>query len=550
MARQPERGVSALTDDTHPVPIPLTVSDNRNVVLTGFMGTGKTTVGRLLATRLGYTFVDTDHVLQDRHGSIASIFATQGEAAFRQLERGLATELAGRSRLVISTGGRMMLDPANVTALSDNGRVFCLVATPEQIFGRVLRDADGPVRPLLSAADPRERIVELLAERRDGYGRFPQLRTDDLTPAAIAEQLAGFATVDPKRFAVGGPSGGYDYCVGIGVLPCVRQLVGINGPVVLVTSDDIAERYGPSFGPVDLIIELPNGPASRTLASVQQVYDALLAVDADRTATIISLGGSIIGDVAGFAAATYLGGLNLVHCPTDLFAMLDTSIGGNVGLDLPQGNNRLGLHKQPKAVIADVATLQTVPPQEFTAGLAEVVKLALLGGGDLIGMVEAVGGRRDRQLPRELDDLHAMVTRAIEMKIDISRDDPVGQRRRALLQLGHIFADAFEHVAGDSLLPGEALATGLIAAARLSVLVGEAKPDVADRVEELVSLIGLGPATIMASNRDPDKVLHAMQRDNNRLSGPARFILLRDIGAAFEADHVARSDVRAVLAGL
>jgi shikimate kinase len=169
---------------------PTAAADERNIILTGFMGTGKTTVGRLLATRLGFEFVDTDHVIEARHGTIASIFATQGEEAFRELERGLAQELAARRRLVISTGGRLMLDAANVASLGANGRVVCLVATPEQILARVLGDGTGPVRPLLADGDPRLRIIELLAERKQGYGRFPQLSTDGLTPGAIAEQLA------------------------------------------------------------------------------------------------------------------------------------------------------------------------------------------------------------------------------------------------------------------------------------------------------------------------------------------------------------------------
>jgi shikimate kinase len=169
---------------------PTAAADERNIILTGFMGTGKTTVGRLLAARLGFEFVDTDHVIEARHGPIASIFAAHGEGAFRSLERGLAQELAARRRLVISTGGRLMLDVANVASLGAEGRVVCLVATPEQILARVLGDGGGPVRPLLADGDPHQRIIELLAERKLGYGRFRQLRTDGLTPEAIADQLA------------------------------------------------------------------------------------------------------------------------------------------------------------------------------------------------------------------------------------------------------------------------------------------------------------------------------------------------------------------------
>ncbi len=161
-----------------------------NIVLTGFMGTGKTTVGRILAAELGFDFVDTDAIIEDRHGPIADIFAQQGEAVFRAIEREVAAELADRSRLVVATGGRMMLDPDNVGSLGRSGRIFCLVAEPDEIHRRVTADAADIERPLLAGPDPRTKIGELLAERRDGYRRFTQIVTDDRSPEVIATEIA------------------------------------------------------------------------------------------------------------------------------------------------------------------------------------------------------------------------------------------------------------------------------------------------------------------------------------------------------------------------
>jgi shikimate kinase len=175
----------------------MSTADARNVVLTGFMGTGKTTVGRLLAARLGYDFVDTDQVIVERHGAIADIFRTRGEDAFRQIERELAAELAARERLVISTGGRMLLDADNVAVLSRSGRVFCLVATPDEIFDRISNDASAIERPLLAVPDPRQRIVELLAERSAAYRRFIQVSTDGIEPDDVAAELALLVRSDP-----------------------------------------------------------------------------------------------------------------------------------------------------------------------------------------------------------------------------------------------------------------------------------------------------------------------------------------------------------------
>ena len=163
--------------------------DERNVVLTGFMGTGKSTVGRILASRLGFGFVDTDELVEERHGPIAAIFAGRGEAAFRAMERDIAVELGARSSLVIATGGRLMLDDDNADALGAEGRVFCLVADTDEILDRVRSDEARIDRPLLASPDPRGRIVELLADRAAGYRQFPQIETDGRSPGDIAADI-------------------------------------------------------------------------------------------------------------------------------------------------------------------------------------------------------------------------------------------------------------------------------------------------------------------------------------------------------------------------
>ncbi len=168
-----------------------------NIILTGFMATGKTTVGKLLAEQLGYEFIDTDELIVERVGmSVAQIFREKGEDAFRGIESDLARELSERQGLVVSTGGRFMLDPANAEMLSRNGRVFCLKATPEEIFDRVSRDK-GVKRPLLNTPDPMQRVVELLKEREAGYGRFTQVMTSRKTPEEICLNILGIIQANP-----------------------------------------------------------------------------------------------------------------------------------------------------------------------------------------------------------------------------------------------------------------------------------------------------------------------------------------------------------------
>jgi shikimate kinase len=168
-----------------------------NIILTGFMATGKTTVGKGLAEQLGYAFVDTDELIAERSGqTVAEIFREKGEAAFRRMESEIARELGEKEGLVVSTGGRLMLDPANAAALGRRGRVFCLVATPEEILDRISKDKHVK-RPLLEAPNPMHRIVELMQQREEGYGRFRQMVTSGKTPDEITRELIGIFQVIP-----------------------------------------------------------------------------------------------------------------------------------------------------------------------------------------------------------------------------------------------------------------------------------------------------------------------------------------------------------------
>ena len=168
-----------------------------NIILTGFMATGKTTVGKLLANQLGYEFVDTDELIIERSGqSVTEIFREKGEAVFREMEAAVARELSDKQGLVISTGGRLMLDPANAAALSRRGRVFCLVATPEEILARVSKDKQVK-RPLLAAADPMQRIIELMRERHADYDHFSEVVTSGKTPEEVTQELIGFFRSSP-----------------------------------------------------------------------------------------------------------------------------------------------------------------------------------------------------------------------------------------------------------------------------------------------------------------------------------------------------------------
>jgi shikimate kinase/3-dehydroquinate synthase len=513
------------------------IDDNKNIILTGFMGTGKTTVGKMLARELRREFVDTDQLIEARQGmSIPEIFSSLGEPAFRRMEADIALELGKKEGLVISTGGRFMLDPANVAALSSKGRVFCLVATPQEILSRLENDKDNR-RPLLDVPDPSEQIVELLQERKQGYQRFLKLTTDDKKPTDVTANLLEFIRKSPKQFAIDNPAQPYEFIVGSSILPFTRQLSGTDGMLVVITDSVVGNLYANSCGSVDHVITIPGSNPEKTLDAVQSIYGQLLDIGFDRSGTIIALGGSVIGDIAGFVAATFMRGVGLVQCPTSLLAMADTSIGGKNSLDLPQGKNLIGSFKQPSMVLADVATLSTLPPAELISGMAEVIKHGLLADTDLLQRIEACDWQGKTGSPAaSAAEIQTLVAQAIQVKISFVQKDPFDRGIRSHLNLGHTFAHAIETVSDNHIRHGEAVAMGLAAAADLSARSGCCSFDLKDRIDSVLTAVGLPnriPATL-----PPESILGAMNRDKKRVARSIRFVLPVEIGKVIVADDI------------
>jgi shikimate kinase/3-dehydroquinate synthase len=527
-----------------------------NIVLTGFMGTGKTTAGRLLAERLGRPFVDTDQLIEQRTGrSIPTIFAEQGEPYFRALERVVAQALAGQTGLVIATGGRLLLDSENAAVLGRNSLIFCLTAEPEEILARLESELDR--RPLLASADPAGRVRSLLQERADRYGRFTQVNTSGQTPGEVAGEIlrrlesseppagAPVAATAASSLTVAFPGGQYDVHVGYGLLPRLTELAALDGPFVVVGDSNVVPLYAAECGLAQKVISIPAGEAYKTLDTVRLIYDELLAAGLDRQGTIVALGGGVVGDITGFVAATYLRGVRFVQCPTSLLAMVDSSVGAKVGVDLPQGKNLVGAFKQPAAVIADLNTLQTLPAEELAAGMAEVVKGGLIGSPNLLALIEMGQIENPKsQIPNPkspISNLQSLILQAIEVKRDVVQEDPFEQGRRALLNLGHTFGHAIEQVSGYSIRHGEGVAIGLVAAAHLSAELGYCSPRLVEWITAILTKLNL--PTRLPTAMQPAEILQAMGTDKKRADGRLRFILLRGIGDVFVANGVPEAAV-------
>ncbi len=341
-----------------------------------------------------------------------------------------------------------------------------------------------------------------------------------------------------RTLTVTAPGKQYPIHIGDGLLADATALLEpLHGRRVVVTNETLkplhAERLAQALDAA--LIALPDGEVYKTLDSVAALYDSFAALGLDRSAVVIALGGGVIGDMAGFAAATYLRGLSFVQIPTSLLAMVDSSVGGKVGVNLPQGKNLVGAFKQPEMVLIDTAVLATLPDVERRCGLAEAIKHGLLADPSLLN-------------PDEYSAITPeFIARAVQVKIDVVQQDPYEQNIRAWLNLGHTFGHAIENVAHYSWRHGEAVAVGLVGAARLSVRHGLADASLAERVVGLLRAAGL-PTSY--SGFDAEDLRAAMEQDKKRAGARLRFVLLRGAGEPGLYDDVDDGEIMDVLQGL
>jgi len=347
------------------------------------------------------------------------------------------------------------------------------------------------------------------------------------------------------------PEGEYPLHIEAGALGRAGTLLrawGLRpGAVALVTDAHVAAAWlapaqaalrSAGFEPAACV--LPPGEATKTLATVEALYERFLDAGLDRGAAVVGLGGGVIGDLSGFAAATFLRGVPWVGLPTSLLAMVDSSIGGKTGVDLRRGKNLVGAFKQPAGVLTDPDVLSTLPGEELRAGLGEVVKHALLGDPGLWERLGADGVDGDRE---------ALVARAVRVKVALVEEDPFERGRRALLNLGHTFGHAVEQVSGYRVRHGAAVAVGLVAAAALAADLGRAEPALPERVAELLRRLGLETTLAgLGVAAAPDELVAAMGHDKKRRGRTLRFVIPTEVGAAELVDDPGARLVEAALA--
>jgi 3-dehydroquinate synthase len=530
------------------------------LILAGFMGTGKTTVGQRCANELGYAFIDADAEIEQRYGmSIPQFFTEKGEAAFREVEAALVQELIARKRAVIATGGGMIVDPANRQALLNAGVCIGLTATPGAILDRV----DAATRPMLRGGDVQARVAELLKARAPAYRELHySVDTTTRSPEEVATAVLGIYRAQHTRIPVkvsaafSGISEAthYDIILGDGLLDQLGFALagrGWNAPFAIVTDDVVgplyAERVRAALGcaGIDAFIHvMPSGESNKTLATVEGIYRALSAHGMERSNPVIAVGGGVVGDVAGFAAATYMRGVPFVQVPTTLLSMADSSIGGKVGVDTSFGKNLVGAFKQPELVVIDTACLRSLPADEVRCGYAEIVKAALIDGGVAYERVCAHPLSADAHVNLEL--IQSLLD-AIDLKRRVVEEDPFEKGRRALLNLGHTFGHGVEAWSHFAIKHGQGVALGMVCAVRLSQALGLCDEALAEQVVSLLATSGL---PVQLPGVDADHIWRLMQSDKKKRAGKLRFVLFRAPGECIITDAVTEEQARWALSTL
>jgi len=509
------------------------VSDHGAIVLVGFMGAGKTTAALRIGAERGLRVSDLDRLIEERAGlTIDELFARDGEPAFRALEEEIAVELLGSARRgeVVALGGGAVTSERVRAALADH-LVVWLDVDPALAWRRAA-DSQRPLARERAAFEARHRerlplygalaTAIVTASSRISFGRLHD----------AVERLRGAPPGTRLLWALSGSSE-YPVWFGRGVLGAALWPLE-RGPArrFCVTDEHVAPLWLAAAGELDGVIVIPAGEPSKTVAQAAVVWGELARSGMTRSDHLVALGGGVVGDLAGFCAATYQRGVAVVQVPTTLAAQVDSAYGGKTGVDLVEAKNYVGVYHQPAGVLVDPAMLETLPAQEWSAGYAEVIKTALIAGGTLWERVAADG---------PIDD--DVVFDCAAVKLAVVASDERDEGRRQVLNLGHTVGHAIETVTGyRRYRHGEAVGLGLLAALSLSGQV-----ELRATVAELLRAHGL---PTRAEGVDPQAVAAASERDKKRLAGSVPFVLIDAPGSVRHGAGVTRGDLDGALTEL
>ncbi|HYX45072.1 MAG TPA: bifunctional shikimate kinase/3-dehydroquinate synthase, partial [Acidimicrobiales bacterium] len=472
-------------------------------MLVGMMGAGKSTVGQALARRRGWDFLDSDAAIEARTGrTVAEIWAAEGEAAFRRLESEVLAEALARERpAVVAAAGGVVLSPVNRARLRDSEAVVWLRARPETLVPRV---ATGSHRPLLGS-DPLGVLRRLAAEREPLYAQVADVTVDvDGLAAeqvvALVEEALGDGTLRTVTVDLGPRS--YPVLVGPGARHRLLEVLPVGAKrAAVVTQDAVGVTVDAGVEQREFV--MGEGEEAKCLETVEELCRGFSRFGLTRADVVVAVGGGVVTDTVGLAAALYHRGVAVVHVATTLLAQVDAAIGGKTGVNLPEGKNLVGAFWQPAAVLCDTDVLATLPPAEYRSGLGEMAKYHFL---------EASARFADLPLVEKVARCVAIKARFVEAdeREDVSAwtGGEAPTRPRAILNYGHTLAHALETAGHYHLRHGEAVAIGLVFAARLARRLGRIDDR---RVEQHVAVVdGYGLPTSVPAGADPGELIDLM----------------------------------------
>lgn len=487
---------------------------------------GKSTLGKAYAQWMDLPFFDLDSLIESQSEmSIKEIFSSQGETQFREWEHKILQELCKEEQGVISLGGGALTQPETRKLVENHGEVVLIDPSLNELIKRL--NEDQTIRPLLGES-AEEGLKKLLEQRRDHYQSFSnRISLDQVQEREQIHELEILLGL----FNVKGMGSDYQVRLKAGGLDKIGKEIRrqrLSGPVVVVTDENVGDLYAgrvlaslEEAGYRSSLISIQPGENSKTMATVQEVWRQFLISDVERGSTVVSLGGGVVGDLIGFAAATYHRGVDWVNIPTSLLAMVDAGIGGKTGVDLPQGKNLVGAFHPPRLVWIDPDVLQTLPDNELHNGMAEVIKHGVISDPELFTMITKGKGSF-------LNNRDEILCRAVAVKINIIQKDPYDRDLRQTLNFGHTLGHAVELVSGFELRHGEAIAIGMIAEANLAEQLGMAASGLTGELVEVLQKWEL--PVKLPPDLPQKKIWEAVKRDKKKLNGRLQFALPLAVG--------------------
>ena len=487
------------------------------IVLTGFMGAGKSTIGAELASALGVAFFDSDQTIAERQGtSIGEIFSQQGEEGFRKIEAAVVRELLDDADGVLALGGGAVTTPQVRAALSGHVVVFLEV---DAATARARISKSSAVRPLGDGD-----LTSLLEERLPVYREVATLRVRDGEISDIVKRLAAVLR-DLRAVRVEVPGRPYPVVIGDGTIQHLDMFAGVLGAEkALVISHPSLGRYSAQVRAAlsehrTELLEVPEGETSKSLDVAAGLLEEMAAKSLHRNDLVVTVGGGVVSDLGGYVASIYNRGIRVLHVPTTLLGQVDAAIGGKTGVNLSRGKNLVGTFHQPQAVVCDVGVLESLPAEEFVSGLAEVIKYGLIADPAILDLLASQHDAITQRAPGVSIEI---VEASVRGKAEIVAADERESGRRASLNYGHTFGHAFETVTRYSMRHGDAVSLGMMAAAHASRELGWIDDSFVDLHRRTLQDAGL---PVRAEFKIDD--LEPAWRLDKKYSGGVRFVLLR-----------------------